>query len=296
VVATRSELAPPPKKSVAMSSDGVSTSRKKLQDYVGSSKKIPYVKDMKDESTRIFQRVASLAGLKRHGGINQYFRNQIFFRVEIKDKKVADIGGGNGLASFWCVLEGGCSEAVIIDTLDAGSNQKMFDQYNKMKHESAITNKIRFFNGSIQELSPSNQLFDVVLMHNSINHISEAMTPKLRVSGEAKDYFRKQFREIYNFLSPSGRFIVADCSRRNFFGDLGIKNPIAPSINWEVHQTPDVWKELIESSGFKHLRTTWTTRREFGALGYSLFGNKLCSYFLASHFCLEFERVKQRDL
>lgn len=39
---------------------------------------------------------------------------------------------------------------------------------------------------------------------------------------------------------------------------LGIRNPWAPSIEWNKHQPPGVWARLLENAGFRDPRIRWT--------------------------------------
>lgn len=143
----------------------------------------------------------------------------------------------------------------------------------------------------MKDLGSDRDPFDIVLMHNSVNHIDEAATRKLSASNEAKKVFLEEFQRVRNNLVEGGILIVSDCSNRNFFSDMGLKNPLAPTIDWRAHQSPKVWSAIIEPAGFELVRTTWTTRREFGSLGHKILGNNLGSYITTSHFALEFRAI-----
>jgi len=238
-----------------------------------------------------FKHVASLSGLKRTSKLNWYFRDQIFSGVDTENKKLIDIGGGNGLASIWSLMEGNCKEALVVDPLSDGSNSRMFEQFQKMKTASGVGERLQFLDGTLEDLNSEGNNFDIALMHNSINHINEEMTPMLTFSEKARNAFLKEFRSIRSLMADNGILIISDCSNRNFFGDMGIKNPIAPTINWTVHQSPHVWSSLIEASGYKCLKTTWTTRRELGRFGHAILGNKVGAYLTNSHFSLAFKAV-----
>ena len=54
------------------------------------------------------------------------------FKIDLKNKKLLDVGGGNGIASFFVNdLEKSC-ECVIVDPLEDGSSKLMYLQYQKM--------------------------------------------------------------------------------------------------------------------------------------------------------------------
>lgn len=240
---------------------------------------------------KTFKQVASLSGLRRISNLDCYFRDQVFNGVDTENKKLIDIGGGNGLASIWSLMEGGCKEALVVDPLSDGSNSFMFEQFQSMKTASGVDGRLQFFIGKLSDLNSERNNFDIALMHNSVNHINEKMTPLLMVSERAREAFLNEFKSIRSRMTDNGILIISDCSNRNFFGDMGIKNPIAPTINWTVHQSPNVWSPLIEASGFKHLKTTWTTRRELGRVGHAILGNKVGAYLTNSHFAMVFGAV-----
>ena len=126
--------------------------------------------------------------------------------------------------------------------------------------------------------------FDIVLMHNSINHIGEDILKDVLIKNNAYYEYKDRIKTIVDRLCSKGILIVSDCGRYNFLGNLGLKNPFAPSIDWQLHWEPWVWQKMIEEIGFSHIRTKWTARREFGVFGEKFFANRLCSYFLNSHF------------
>ena len=47
---------------------------------------------------------------------------------------------------------------------------------------------------------------------------------------------------------------------------------------------------MIEEIGFSHIKTQWTARRELGVLGKTFLANRVCSYFLNSHFVSFYEK------
>ena len=81
--------------------------------------------------------------------------------------------------------------------------------------------------------------------------------------------------------------IVVDCAQRNFFGDLGIRNPFAPTIEWKIHQQPKFWSILLGSAGYTAPRNRWFTHNRIRGPVRPLFANALCSYLYQSQFCLD---------
>ena len=114
---------------------------------------------------------------------------------------------------------------------------------------------------------------------------------KLRESKIAKEEYRNIFRKLSKMTSSGSKLIICDCSNKNFFNLMGLKNPFATSIEWEKHQSPEVWAKLLEECGFRKEKIRWSSFNRLGRFGKLIFGNKFLSYFLTSHFCLWMERV-----
>ena len=78
-----------------------------------------------------FDKKLKNSGIKRSFGYSFYFKNYIFEGIDLKNKKLLDVGGGNGIASFFVNdLEKSC-ECVIVDPLEDGSSKLMYLQYQK---------------------------------------------------------------------------------------------------------------------------------------------------------------------
>jgi hypothetical protein len=132
--------------------------------------------------------------------------------------------------------------------------------------------------------------FDFILMLNCINHIGEDLLRK--DSFNESDYlnYQDEMGKIWSRLKKGGTLVVSDCSNHNFWGNLGIKNPIAPTIEWNIHRPPEFWRAMLEGLGARHLRTRRTARREFGMFGKFLLANSLCSFFLDSGFVSHYSK------
>lgn len=93
-------------------------------------------------------------------------------------------------------------------------------------------------------------MFDVVLMASSINHIDEKMCMELSSNPKARETYMDIFGKLRTLMKNHGKLIITDCSNRNFWGDIGLNNIFARNINWEKHQSPKYWSNLLSSAGF----------------------------------------------
>ena len=85
-------------------------------------------------------------------------------------------------------------------------------------------------------------------------------------------------------LESGGRFIAIDCSRYNAFDMLGLKNPFMPDIEWEKHQSPYQWRDMLLEVGFIEPEIRWTALNTLGAPGRLLMNNPVISFLTVSHF------------
>ena len=117
-----------------------------------------------------FDKKLKESGLKRTFGYHFYFKNYIFDKINLKNKKLLDLGGGNGLASFFAYNEEKTCKCTIVDPFADGSHKQMSLQFEKLSN--FFDNAVTLHNDYIDTL-PENIKFDLILMHNSINHIGE---------------------------------------------------------------------------------------------------------------------------
>lgn len=202
-----------------------------------------------------------------------------FREIDFRNKIVLDIGGGNGIHSFYARYKG-AKRSVNLEPFSAGSTEFNFDSMN-------IKDKlyIEVLDKPIQEFK-SKERFDVIIMHDSINHLNESIFEGIHLSEKKFNSYKKIMNSVVSFLNPSGVIIISDCARRNFWGDIGLKSPFAPSIDWHLHQSPKLVLKLFEDHRLKaNLR--WSPFKRFGFFGrlISRLGF-LPSYFMQSHFNL----------
>ena len=109
-------------------------------------------------------------GIKRSFGYKFYFKNYIFEGFDIKNKSLMDFGGGNGIASFFAVHSDKSCNCTIVDPFDEGSNSQMITQYHQLSR--IYGDAVKLHNDYVDSL-PVDIKYDLIIMHNSINHIGE---------------------------------------------------------------------------------------------------------------------------
>jgi SAM-dependent methyltransferase len=220
----------------------------------------------------------------------QFHMNAIFDGMEFSNKKVLDIGGGKGLYTFYSAAMG-AQTAICLEPEGDGSNDGVHDLFREVNQTLGLENAQLKAN-TLQQFDPGHQTFDLILMHNSINHLDEDACQNLHHDQEAQQTYLELFQRIYDMASPGARLIVCDCSRTNAWALLKLRNPFAPSIEWEKHQSPKLWARLLKQAGFQNPTIRWSSFNRLGKPGKLLLGNKFMAYFLRSHFCLTMQKPR----
>ncbi len=212
----------------------------------------------------------------------EFYADRYLFRdVNFENKRFLDIGGGRGLFGFFAMFKG-ANSAVIIEPEFDGSTKGVENDFYQIKRTLGLDN-IHFVKDLLQDYKETEK-FDVILLHNSINHLDEEACKVLHSEKDAKEEYIKILRLISEITNENGELIVCDCSRNSFFSDLGVINIFAPSIEWNKHQKPELWIELLEQVGFTKVSLEWSSYNILKNLGRILMGNRLMAYLTFSHF------------
>lgn len=238
-----------------------------------------------------FRRLGKEMGLWRHGYALKCRCKQVFREFAFTGSNMLEIGCGKGLFCIWASIHGAKS-VVGLEPLEDGAVEttEWYGEFNKIINELNISN-IEMFPKRIQDFECEENIFDIVLSHGSINHLDENSCIHLLESSKARQAYLEIFRKVNRCMKNGGRLIIVEASNRNYFGDKGIRNPFAKTIEWNKHQTPEIWAELLSQCGFRKQKITWnsgTKLRYFRV--YSI--NKKLSYFGRSSFRLEMTAVK----
>jgi SAM-dependent methyltransferase len=228
-------------------------------------------------------------GLWNHGFDFSRFAKQLFQDVNFRDKTMLEIGCGKGMLCLWAALHG--AQTVGLEPLAEGC----YDSSECHRAFASMAQKLNLPRATILPLTvqgfdgPKNY-FDVVLSVASINHLDEKSCIALLDSREAVRQYQNIFRNIAAMMKPGGKLIIMDAARRNIFGDLGMRNPISPNIEWFKHQQPEFWGEVLGSCGFGNPDITWASGK---LLRYARITSlpKALSYFGQSIFRLELTRI-----
>lgn len=221
------------------------------------------------------------------------YLTRLFAGIDLRGRRVLDVGAGTGVFSIYVALMGAKSVRAL-EPEKAGSQNEMTIRFQKMIQFCGLSNII-LENKTLQEVLPSFETFDLVLLHNCINHFNEEACAGLHRLPKAQEVYSEIFHSLNRITKLGGQVILADCSRYNCFDVLGSKSPFCPSIDWKIHQPPEVWLDLAMNQGFEIEQLRWTAPSYFGDWSLWIFANRFAAYFLFGHFALTLRKVRSAD-
>jgi len=250
------------------------------------------------ERNELFEKYLNIAvkeGMCRSKSNLTFYLNHLFKDIPFTGKSMIDIGGGSGLYTFYAAIMG-AKHVICLEPEIEGSTKGTLEKFKKLSAKLSLSNlslqPVRF-----QEFDATRE-FDIILLHNSINHLDEEACIKLWCDDEARRRYELIFQKLSKIAAPGAKIIITDCSRYNFFALLGIRNPFAPAIEWHKHQPPEFWSNMLSNYGFMNPKIRWGLDVEayfsssggLRRIGGLLFGNRFASYFSTSAFLLVMDR------
>jgi 2-polyprenyl-3-methyl-5-hydroxy-6-metoxy-1,4-benzoquinol methylase len=217
----------------------------------------------------------------------RFYLSNLFENIELAQKEVLDVGGGRGLLTFY-VATRGAKRAVCLEPERDGSSKGMIKAYQDLRMQLSETLPVEMYPLTLQEYlqQTASHMFDVVIMHNSINHLDEEACIHLLEQEDAYHRYLSVFKNLYRITRKNGVLIVTDVSRHNLFSDIGVKNIFVPTIEWHKHHKPLTWISMLEKAGFKDAAVKWLSPNRLRGPGKLLMGNYLMSYLTRSYFRL----------
>jgi SAM-dependent methyltransferase len=221
----------------------------------------------------------------------KFYLNNLFENVELAQKKVLDVGGGKGLLSLYAAVKG-ANNAVCLEPEKDGSRSGMTKGYHDLRKRFPESLPVELIPLTLQEYvqHADAELYDVVIMNNSINHLNEEACIDLLKSDESYRAYVTIFKNVFRIMKNDGVLIATDCTCDNFFNDIGVKNIFCPTIEWHKHQKPRTWISLLKEAGFKNPKVKWLSPNRLRSPGRLVMGNYFMSYLTRSYFKLTMKK------
>ena len=246
-----------------------------------------------DAATALLRSYAGVHGARSAANFDWALRRKLFDGVDLEGKTMLDIGCGNGRMGLWAAAHGARRVVGLEPEVD-GSSAGMQESFRSTARRIGLQDSVELVTARLQDYDPGHERFDIVLLTASINHLDEDACTRLHEDEQARQIYRGHLRRLAQVAAPGAVLIVTDGDRRNLFARLGVRNPLAPTIEWEKHQSPKLWARLLTDVGFEDPIVRWTTLNTLRSPGQALLGNRFCAYLLTSEFLLTMRRSSKR--
>jgi SAM-dependent methyltransferase len=234
----------------------------------------------KDQATDQLELAGRLVGYAN--GTRYRRRGDFLFQgIALAGTHVLDIGCGTGAWAIWAALHG-ADRVVGIEPEAQGSTTNTLATFQQTIETLGLGGKVVATNHYFHQLPLPKRPFDVVVIYNVINHLDEDAVVVLHRSLAAFEQYITLLQNLRLQMHPGSWIVVADCGRDNFWHRLGLRSPLAPSIEWHKHQNPHTWINVFERAGFRCFDLRWSPLQPFVRLT----TNRLVQFFTCSHFVL----------
>jgi len=221
---------------------------------------------------------------KRNVGNLRFHLDHLFDGVELSGARVLDVGAGDGLYSFYTAAKG-ADRVVALEPEADGSTAGVREHFENLGGRLGY-GTVELFPDTFHEFDPGDERFDVLFMRASINHLDERATSALHRDDAARQVYLDLLAKLAGMSAEGAKLIVADCTRHNLFARLGVRNPLQPTVEWDKHQAPETWVDLLEEVGFGEPRVRWGSLNSLRGPGRALMGNRFANWLTLGAFCL----------
>ncbi|MBM3825062.1 MAG: hypothetical protein FJ404_19655 [Verrucomicrobia bacterium] len=166
------------------------------------------------------------------------YAGYLFDGIAMSSCRFLDVGGGLGLfAGLASAL--GAKRSVCVEPGGHGASDTIRHSNLEGNGSWMEGHGVELYRDNLTEFGSRARAqgwtFDVILLHNVINHLDEAACQVLHQSEAARLAYLESIRQMSELAAPQAWLILCACARNNLFPDLHLRNPFMPTIEWHKH-------------------------------------------------------------
>ena len=228
---------------------------------------------------------------------SEFLWQQFLGGINMRGKRVLDVGCGNGSHSFFLASFGGAHEVISVDPyLGEGSPADSYEVFRSRSEKLGLKNVrlVREDFRTIEELGK----FDIIVSISVLHHIHET-DEDTRHHTKARQEILLTFNKLLTLLNPEGWLIIVEASRYNitqFSRIFGYRGPgYLAQMDWTHKQLPAAWTSIAKEAGFTNIQFCYYVPFHLRQLS-SLLKNLIFNYLTTSAYIIRAQRPEEQHI
>lgn len=191
---------------------------------------------------------------------------EVFDGLDLRGKRVLDVGAGIGVYSLYMTRVLGAREAIALEPSAGIGGHTDITQRMRDRLAGIDDARVTLVEQTFQDYQPDGP-FDAVVLLNSINHLHETRAA-LSDDPPAMAAFGDVFARLHATLAPGGALLINELDRRcleRYTSRLGVPRFFTRGIDYDLHQAPETWADLARAAGFEGIRVRGVSPRRLAS-------------------------------
>jgi 2-polyprenyl-3-methyl-5-hydroxy-6-metoxy-1,4-benzoquinol methylase len=176
-----------------------------------------------------------------------YHFNEEFRGIEVRGKRILEIGCGSGFVSLYLAFVMGVGHLDAMDeAAGEGNPSTILDTLETNVRSLGLTN-ITVLKKDIMQFT-SSEPYDIVVSNNAMHHVCEHGLLKWDVRARKK--YIEIFGHLKSLLRPEGTLMLREYSRNSIWRYLPGRYQ---EVEWSLHPTKGEWLGVLRQAAFRNI-------------------------------------------
>jgi 2-polyprenyl-3-methyl-5-hydroxy-6-metoxy-1,4-benzoquinol methylase len=176
-----------------------------------------------------------------------YHFNEEFHGIEVRGKRILEIGCGSGFVSLYLASVLGVGHLDAMDEAEGeGNPSTILDSLETNVRSLGLTN-ITVLKKDIMQFT-SSEPYDIVVSNNAMHHVCEHGLLKWDVRARKK--YVEIFGHLKSLLRPEGTLLLREYSRYSIWRFLPGRYQ---EVEWSLHPTKGEWLRVLRQAAFRNI-------------------------------------------